>query len=138
MRQIRRGVFETNSSSTHSITICSKEEYEDWKQGKILFNTETKKFATDFILSDTEKADAIEEYKEQYDNAPFYKKWNELSVEEQEQWYKKYYISEIMDGRYELVTYEEYFNDYYLNTYCENYQSPKGEEFVAFGKYGYD
>ena len=25
---IRRGVFETNSSSTHSLTICTNESYE--------------------------------------------------------------------------------------------------------------
>lgn len=28
MKQVRRGVFETNSSSTHSITICTEDEYE--------------------------------------------------------------------------------------------------------------
>ena len=27
-RKIRRGVFETNSSSTHSLTICTEEEFE--------------------------------------------------------------------------------------------------------------
>ena len=27
-RQIRRGVFETNRSSVHSLTMCSGEEYE--------------------------------------------------------------------------------------------------------------
>lgn len=26
-RQIRRGVFETNSSSVHSLTMCSDDEY---------------------------------------------------------------------------------------------------------------
>ena len=34
MLQIRRNVFETNSSSTHSLTICSKDEYQDWVDGK--------------------------------------------------------------------------------------------------------
>ena len=28
-RQIRRGVFETNSSSTHSLTMCSEEEFSE-------------------------------------------------------------------------------------------------------------
>lgn len=37
-RQIRRGVFETNSSSTHSLTMCSEEEFEKWKNGEILFD----------------------------------------------------------------------------------------------------
>ena len=33
-QQIRRGVFETNSSSTHSITICSPEDFELLKEGE--------------------------------------------------------------------------------------------------------
>ena len=38
MRQVRRGLFETNSSSTHSLTVCSKDEYQRWKDGKLLFD----------------------------------------------------------------------------------------------------
>jgi len=37
MKQVRLGVFETNSSSTHSLTMCSQEQYNDWKQGKLYF-----------------------------------------------------------------------------------------------------
>lgn len=44
MRQIRRGLFETNSSSTHSLTMCDKETYERWKKGELLFDTEMEKF----------------------------------------------------------------------------------------------
>lgn len=29
--QIRRNVFETNSSSVHSITMCSKDDFEKWE-----------------------------------------------------------------------------------------------------------
>lgn len=36
--QIRQGVFETNSSSVHSLTICSKSEYELWKKGALLYD----------------------------------------------------------------------------------------------------
>lgn len=35
-RQVRRGVFETNSSSTHSLTMCSEEEFEAWKRRSII------------------------------------------------------------------------------------------------------
>ena len=38
MKQIRRGVFETNSSSTHSITMCSKEDYDKWESGDVYLN----------------------------------------------------------------------------------------------------
>lgn len=34
-RQIRRGVYETNSSSTHSITMCSEKEYDEFEKGNI-------------------------------------------------------------------------------------------------------
>lgn len=36
-RQIRRGVFETNSSSVHSITMCSDSEFDRWENGELLF-----------------------------------------------------------------------------------------------------
>jgi hypothetical protein len=39
MKQIRVGVFETNSSSTHSLTIVSEEDYEKWKLGEFLLDT---------------------------------------------------------------------------------------------------
>ena len=38
MRTIRNGIFETNSSSTHSLTLCSEEDYEEWKKGDLIFD----------------------------------------------------------------------------------------------------
>lgn len=38
MLKIRKNIFETNSSSTHSICICSEEEYADWIKGKLLYD----------------------------------------------------------------------------------------------------
>lgn len=35
--KIRLGVFETNSSSTHSVVICSDEELEKWKNGELVY-----------------------------------------------------------------------------------------------------
>lgn len=34
---IRPSVFETNSSSVHSLSICSSEEYSKWKAGEIVY-----------------------------------------------------------------------------------------------------
>jgi hypothetical protein len=31
--RIRKSVFETNSSNTHSLTICTKKEYEEFEKG---------------------------------------------------------------------------------------------------------
>lgn len=38
MKQIRRGVFETNSSSVHSITMCMKSDYDKWVAGELYFD----------------------------------------------------------------------------------------------------
>lgn len=66
MKQIRRGVFETNSSSTHSITFVNKDELTQFINGESFFNayyhdgnteeTELSEFPTrkqvrDFILN---------------------------------------------------------------------------------------
>jgi len=42
MKQVRRGVFETNSSSTHTLTIVSKEKYDQWNRGELVFSAYAK------------------------------------------------------------------------------------------------
>ena len=37
-RQIRRGVFETNSSSVHSLTRCTSSDYDKWKNGELVWS----------------------------------------------------------------------------------------------------
>lgn len=36
--QVRRGVFETNSSSVHSLCICSSDDYNKWINGKLFYD----------------------------------------------------------------------------------------------------
>lgn len=36
--KIRRNVFETNSSSVHSLTLCTDSEFEQWKRGELIFD----------------------------------------------------------------------------------------------------
>lgn len=36
--KIRRGVFETNSSSTHSLVICTVDEYKEFKNGNLMID----------------------------------------------------------------------------------------------------
>lgn len=121
-KQIRRGVFETNSSSTHSITMCSGEEYDKWCSGNLLFWVGKKKFGT--------KEDIIEELKEltRWDNSLMYPdvNWDDGSV-----------VADIFDSE-EIQTSDEFFDDEYLETFEETYHTSNGEEIVAFGKFGYD
>lgn len=135
-RQIRRGVFETNSSSTHSLTICTKEEYEKWENGELLFSEWHENFVelNNTILTDNDK----EEVKNEYNNKKqkYWKDWEELSDKQKEELYlEKIEKKKSYD---ELVTYEEYFEDSYLETFKESYTTPSGDEVVVFGKYGYN
>lgn len=38
MIQIRNNVFETNSSSTHSLTICTEEDFEKFRNSELMFD----------------------------------------------------------------------------------------------------
>ena len=38
MKQIRFGTFETNSSSTHSLIICTDNEYKAWRRGDAILD----------------------------------------------------------------------------------------------------
>lgn len=40
---IRRGLFETNSSSVHSIVMCNSDEYNKWRNGDVYYDRWNKK-----------------------------------------------------------------------------------------------
>lgn len=54
MIKIRRGVFETNSSSTHSMTMCSRKEYDEWRSGKRVYDYDKEELILIDALSDEE------------------------------------------------------------------------------------
>ena len=124
MKQIRRGVFETNSSSTHSLTMMMKSDYKRWEnEGLYLFDGygygwEFNKpihghlYTTDEVIgfAKTYKYfDDIDEYDLDYDmiNEMGFVSWDDEGSE-------------------------------YLEGFYEEFVTPAGETVVAFGEYGYD
>ena len=134
-RQIRRGVFETNSSSTHSLTMCSEEEFEAWKRGEVLFKQWEEKFVKPTQLSEQDKRDAEEEYN--YTKDSYWKDWDDLSDAEKEKWYAKYATNHNLKD-YDAKTYDEYMHQGTLESFVHTYTSKSGDKIVAFGEYGYD
>lgn len=120
-KQIRMGVFETNSSMTHALTICTKEEYDKWKNGETLLDRfyNYNKKDKQFITMDAEK---IQKLKADYDEKS--KKWYDT--------FEEFLSSEGID------TYNEYDNDYCFEHFEETFTTPSGDEMVAFGYYGHD
>ena len=133
-RQIRRSVFETNSSSTHSLTMCSKEQFDDWKNGKLMYDRWAEKFVEPKTLTEQDKNNAKEEY--DYKKSTFWKDWDALSEKEKEEWYKKYAAEHNIKNNH-CETYEEWCNDWNLEHFTDTYTTPGGETIIAFGKYGY-
>ena len=60
-RQIRRGVFETNSSSVHSLVMCTDDDYNKWKSGEFLYDKWEAKLVT---LEEAKKEEDYEDEEE--------------------------------------------------------------------------
>ena len=134
-KKIRRGVFETNSSSTHSLTMCSEDEYEEWKKGELLYDRYSENFVSINSLSPEQKLKAASTYQDEKDD--FQKNWNELTELAQEKYYTKYAKENNLIDE-DAITYDEFLRDGDLETFVERYTTKSGDKIVAFGEYGYD
>lgn len=124
-RQIRRGVFETNSSSTHSITMMMKTDYDRWENEKLYLYDDDYGFGYEFSKPE---------------------KGNLYTKDEVEAFIKgnKYYNGEEIDfDDYDLLKGEYGFvhpdyEDDYLESYYNEFTTKSGKTVVAFGYYGHD
>ena len=117
-KQVRMGVFETNSSMTHALTICTQEEYDKWQNGETLLN----EYAYDdnkFITMDDE---TIAELKAEY----------ESSAHQYYDTFEKYLSSEGINS------YNTYNDEGYFEEFSKSFTTPSGDRMVAFGYYGHD
>lgn len=126
MLKIRSNVFETNSSSVHSMVMCDDEEYRNLSEGKALI---------------TEKKEIIS-IEEAYD----------LLVEESQEWYNKELFEEMktvdlndpdiiagLCDKYKIAfTLEDYLNKEYYDSFHDSYTTKNGEIVHAFGYFGHD
>ena len=67
MRQVRLGTFETNSSSVHSLVILDAEDFDKWKSGEFVLDTDKKAKTKELLYADNK--DSID-------------RWNDGNVEE--------------------------------------------------------
>ena len=118
---IRRSIFETNSSSVHSFTMVSGDEYDKFKNGELYIHY--------YDLNLLTKEQYIEENKER------------LSEEEIEEILKCEDDNELYDlTGGELCNYNIFWDSIYegFETFVETHKTKNGDTVVAFGYYGYD
>lgn len=149
MRLIRRGTFETNSSSTHSITMCSKSDFDRWKNGELYFLDDDGKF-----YNEEERIRIIKEHiidgKAKYNDGMKTYKGVTVPYSELDKLYTeenlaeitddeiKHYLDEDLDYFEVPLTYKEWDNHLEYEKYNDSYTTLNGETIVAFGYYGYD
>ena len=111
MIQVRKNVFETNSSSTHSLVMAVASDFDRWEAGEVYY--------CHYIWRDA---------RDKFEIGKFY------PVAEIDAYYES--IDEERD-EYEFCTYEEFCaTDLEVDEY--SYTTPGGEVVRAIAKYGYD
>jgi len=111
MKQVcRLGVFETNSSSTHTLTIVARSEFDLWKDGMLVFNRDEETLGT---LTQFQKEFEDNDERTYYDSFEEYQNEN-------------------------IQTYEEWLEDECLECFEMDHTTPSGDKIVAFGKFGND
>ena len=112
MIQVRKNVFETNSSSTHSLVMAVKSDFDKWENGEVYY--------CEWAWGDL---------KEKFESGKFY------SVEEVDAYYEAKGEERESDC---FVTYEEFCEEDYLEVSEYSYTTPGGEVVRACAKYGYN
>lgn len=138
MKQIRFGVFETNSSSTHSVTIVSAEEAEGLYSGDYLIyqgDVLSKAEAKVENLKVARKQGIPEEIIKAYEEGEINIEEFEERVESLEDWSKW----DFFDCFYTtLDMYRDYMGDRCLESDETSYTSKSGDEIKIFCWYGMD
>lgn len=122
MKKVRHGVFETNSSSVHTLTICTDEQYGLYMNGELLL------CRCDWILKGTK-----------YEGREFFTPEEAAEIEKE---YLTKYGYAYDDKSIENSVHDDFESyddeDEYLEYYEEHFVTPSGDKMVAFGRYGYD
>lgn len=135
---VRRCVFETNSSMTHSCIIMSEEQANKWMNGDIYYCT-IKWYNPFRDLSESSRPKygqfyTLKEVLEFYEKLGYdIKDYNFTGNEEEA---LELFMKKVIKNNF--ITYEQWMNDGYLECDQETYTTPGGENIVVYCKYGQD
>lgn len=120
---VRKGVFETNSNSTHTMIMCTGEEYQKFEDGEMLVDLmDEELFSYDDIvdlITDDYYKDIFSESGIDITDKRAVVKWAAANIDD-------------------LQDADDFYDDTYLETFSQSFTTESGEKVVAFGRYGYD
>ncbi|MCK9470134.1 MAG: hypothetical protein M0Q88_00080 [Bacilli bacterium] len=113
MRQIRHNVFETNSSSTHSLVMAIANDFNKWEDGTTYYcqSSYGQIREAGFKTGNFYPKDVVDAYYEKID-------------------YER--------DTYSFCTYDEFIDTDSLEVDTYEYETPGGDVIKAVAKYGYD
>lgn len=115
MIKIRRGVFETNSSSVHSLIICSEADYKKLNRGELYIDA-----WSDELFTREKVIEAVSKY---------------FDREKLEAMDEDDFRAVIRDNGFEMLDDLEGGD---LEFFEQEYTTEHGDKIVAFGQYGFD
>lgn len=153
MKTIRNNVFETNSSSTHSLTIVPEEEFEKFKNCDLLLDYCAFVSAEDEYKNVMENLESCEnnmsdDYRATYKTELTFEKFKEVLSKlcySDLSYYHREGAREDIQTHYDavkaalgedIVTYRTMGGEEY-KTFESHYTTKSGDKIVAFGYYGY-
>ena len=128
MKTIRNNVFETNSSSTHNVSVFYTEDYEKFRNGELLYNPESDELITleegiEILLENLTEESKIKVLNDKLMYCEIIDSYTaELENIEIPKFYK------------ELFDY--YYND--LETDINKFTTRSGENLIIMCRYGYN
>lgn len=163
---VRNGVFETNSSSTHSITMCNESDYIKWKNNELYFYEEENRFVTPKERKEIIRRNVFRSLFVNVDwkrNVIIYQdvdKQKEIAFENYGDMCAKVdalvtldaldrvtdqdiadYEEKWVDGRFDIpCSYQDYYNNVSeeYETFKEEFVTPNNDKVISFGYYGND
>lgn len=153
MKTIRYNTFETNSSSTHSLTIVDEDEFEKFKNCDLLLDYHTFVSAEDEYKNVMDNLERYEdnmsdEYRETYKTELTLEKFKEVLSKLSDNdlsYYHREDAREDIQTHFDAVkaalgedieTYDTMGGEEY-ETFERHYTTKSGDKIVAFGYYGY-
>ncbi len=140
MIKIRSGVFETNSSSTHSLSICKKSDCDKWINGELMYCKYPKDNNKEFVS--IEEGNKINKQR-----TIDYHNWIELNDDDSYVTEEDFDVEdlEIMvfsfikyDPDSNYLTFEDYekiLSEYNYEPFKQEYKTKHGDQIVTFGYY---
>lgn len=128
MKQVRSNTFETNSSSTHSICMCTKDQYDKWASDWSELEADSVLCGYEDLVTVEEAVNKVNRYRDD-----------------------KIKLSDVLDANspehgdavdvlceYGYMTSDDWYDYVENETYYNEFTTPGGETVVAFGYYGWD